>query len=399
MKNTQEHIKLAQLLAKQLAGELSDAEIKQLTLFEKEEDKNEILSSVREKGIDFGRLERYQTFNLEEARKKVDWKIQFRQKNKKINFAKILRYAAILALPLALAVYMLYLTDVTQPDGLGQATIEIKPGETKAQLYLSDGRIVDLEKQQKDLIRETDGSVIEKDSLGLNYQTNTLDIEPERIAENVVVTPVGGEYQLTLSDGTKVWMNAKSEIRYPVRFIGNTRKVKISGEVYFKVAKDARKPFIVDVNDVEVKVLGTQFNIMAYPDERSIQTTLVEGAVSLKAKELSGKTTSVGLSPGRQADYDRFSKSVETKEVDVDRFIAWKNGKFVFEKESLNDIMRKLERWYDIKVFFQSNELKNMRFSARIDRYGNINDILEKMQQTTNINFDIKNNIIQIKKK
>lgn len=399
MKNTQKHIDLAQLLAKQFAGDLSDADRKQLKLLEQEEDKKEILSAVRENGLDFDRLERYQAFDIEEARKKVDWKIRFSQKNKKRNFVKILRYAAVIALPLALAVYMVYFADITQPYMQGQISAEIKPGETKAQLYLSDGRIVDLEQQQKDLIQETDGSVIEKDLGGLNYQAIPQTDKPEKEVGNVVVTPVGGEYQLTLSDGTKVWLNAKSEIRYPVRFTGSVRKVKISGEVYFEVAKDAKKPFIVDANDVEIKVLGTQFNIKAYPDDRSIQTTLVEGAVQLKAQGLSGKITSVDLTPGRQADYDRFSKRVEAKEVDVERFIAWKKGKFVFEKESLDDIMRELERWYGIKVFFQSNELKEMRFSARINRYGNIDDILNKMQQTTDVHFDIKDNIIQIKKK
>ncbi|PKQ63929.1 hypothetical protein BZG02_07920 [Labilibaculum filiforme] len=398
MKNTQEYIRLSQLLAKQLTGELSSIELEQITLLEKEEDKKDILNSVREKGIDFDRLERYQSFNLEEARKKVDWKIRFVEKSKKSSLIKMLRYAAVLALPLALAVYMLYVADTTPSNKLEQVSVEIQPGETKAQLYLSDGRIVDLENQENKLIQETNGAVIEKDLVGLNYQKQHQTNNSLKEVENVVVTPVGGEYQLTLSDGTKVWMNAMSEIRYPVQFSGTTRKVKIVGEVYFEVAKNAGKPFIVDVNDVEIKVLGTQFNVSAYPDDRSIQTTLVEGAIRLKSKELSGILTSVDLSPGIQANYDHFSKHLDTQVVDVDRVTAWKNGKFVFEKESLNDIMRKLERWYDIKVFFQSNELKNKRFSARIDRYGNINDVLEKMQQTTNIRFDIKNNIIQIKK-
>jgi len=399
MKSTQIYIEIAQLLAKQFAGKLSDKEKTQLMLLEKEEDKKEILLSVREKGLDFNRLERYRTFNLDEARKKVAWRIRFRQKNKKRNFMKIFRYAVAIALPLALAAYMVYFADIPQFNTQRQALVEIKPGETKAQLFLSDGRIVDLEKTQNEKIQETDGSIIEKDLDGLSYLSSLQADKLELMVENVVVTPIGGEYQLTLSDGTKVWMNSKSEIRYPVRFSGNTRKVKISGEVYFEVTKDAERPFLVDVNDIEIKVLGTQFNIMAYPEERNIQTTLVEGAVRIMAHGLSGKIRSADLSPGSQAEYDRFSKSVEIKEVDIERFIAWKNGKFVFEKESLNDIMRKLERWYNIKVFFQSNDLKNKRFSARIDRYGNINDILNKIEQTTNICFEIKNNVVQIKKK
>lgn len=399
MNYTKEHIKLAELLAKELAGELTENEKKQLNLFESNDATKEIVNSVRQKPIDFDRISQYQQFNIDEARKKVAWRIKFQQRNKTRKLTQFLKYAAVIALPLAMAIYMVFEVVNTEQNYVSEVPVEIKAGETKAQLYLSDGRTVDLESKKSDLIQEIDGSVIEKGEEGLNYQSNQDIIDKGQIAENIVVTPVGGEYQLTLSDGTKVWMNAKSEIRYPVRFSENTRKVKVSGEIFFEVAKDLKKPFVVDVNDVEIRVLGTQFNVMAYPDERSIQTTLVEGAVRLRSNGLSGKTTSVDLIPGKQADYDRFSKSVETKDVDVDQYIAWKNGKFVFEKETLEDIMRKLERWYDVKVFFQTHELKQKRFSSRIDRYGNINDILEKMEQTTNVQFVIKNNIIQIREK
>ena len=399
MNHTKEHIILAELLVKELTGELTEKEKEQLEFFKKEDLKREIIDALREKSIDYDRISEYQQFDVEEARKKVGWRIRFQQHSKKRKITHFLRYAAVIALPLAMATYMIFEVVNTKQDYVSQASVVIKAGETKAQLYLSDGSIVDLESKSEDVILEIDGSVIEKDQEGLNYQASIDDFKTGQIAENVVVTPVGGEYQLTLSDGTKVWMNAKSEIRYPVHFTGNTRKVKVSGEVYFEVAKDLKKPFVVDVNDFEIKVLGTQFNVMAYPEERSIQTTLVEGAVRLNANGLSGNNSTVDLIPGKQADYDRFSKTLETKEVDVDQYIAWKNGKFVFERETLNDIMRKLERWYGVKVFFQTHELKHKRFTARIDRYGNINEILDKMEQTTDVQFVIKNNVIQIREK
>jgi ferric-dicitrate binding protein FerR (iron transport regulator) len=392
MNNTNEHIKLAELLVKELTGELSDKEMEQLALFEKEEDKKQIATSVRENAFDAERLERYKSFDVEAARKKVGWKVRFQQRSKKRNFTRFIRYAAIIAMPLAMAAYMIFMVDDTQQDMISHVPVEIQPGETKARLYLSDGSTVDLENHSENVIQEKDGSVIEKDVDGLNYQSHSKVNKPIRVAENVMVTPRGGEYNLVLSDGTKVWMNAESEIRYPVQFVGKTRRVKVSGEVYFEVAKDLKKPFIVDVNDVAIKVLGTQFNVCAYPDERNIATTLVEGAVRLSAKELSGNTTTVDLIPGLQADYDRFSKRVETREVDVESYVAWKNGKFVFEKESLNNIMNRLERWYDLTVFFQNETVKNKRFSLRIDRYGNISDILEKLEQTTDIQFVVKNN-------
>lgn len=397
MKKTKDHIKLAQFLAKELVGELSEKEKEQLTLFEQDEEKRGIISSVRRKAIDIERLERYQTFNVEEARKKVEWKIRFRKQAKKA--VSLLRYAAVFALPIAIAGYLVYVFTVMQPDMLSQVPTEIKPGETKAQLYLSNGTSVDLENTKQEDIKEVDGSVIKKDSAGLNYQGQVTKLDIRRIPENIVVTPVGGEYQLILSDGTKVWLNALSEIRYPIQFTGNSRKVYVSGEVYFEVAKNAERPFMVNVGDVEVKVLGTQFNIMAYADENNIETTLVEGAVRLKSRDVSGKLSSVNLKPNCQASYNRYSKIVEIKEVDVDTYVAWKNGKFIFEKDGLSNIMRKLERWYGVKVFFETQDLKDLRFSARIDRYGNIENILKKMEQTTKVRFEVKNNIVLIKRK
>lgn len=397
MKKTKDHIKLAQFLAKELVGELSEKEKEQLTLFEQDEEKRGIISSVRRKAIDIERMERYQTFNVEEARKKVEWKIRFRKQAKKA--VSLLRYAAVFALPIAIAGYLVYVFTVMQPDMLSQVPTEIKPGETKAQLYLSNGTSVDLENTKQEDIKEVDGSVIKKDSAGLNYQGQVTKLDIRRIPENIVVTPVGGEYQLILSDGTKVWLNALSEIRYPIQFTGNSRKVYVSGEVYFEVAKNAERPFMVNVGDVEVEVLGTQFNIMAYADENNIETTLVEGAVRLKSRDVSGKLSSVNLKPNCQASYNRYSKIVEIKEVDVDTYVAWKNGKFIFEKDGLSNIMRKLERWYGVKVFFETQDLKDLRFSARIDRYGNIENILKKMEQTTKVRFEVKNNIVLIKRK
>jgi hypothetical protein len=397
MKNTKKHIKLAELLAKEFIGKASDKEKEQLIFFEHEEETKQILSSAREKSFDIDHINKYKNYSVEKARKKIEWKIKFKQHSRTVKFWNVLRYASVIALPIALAGYIFYISGDMQINTYSLIPAKIEPGETKAQLYLSDGRIIDLENQKESFIKEKDGAVIKKDSSSLNYQFPLETETPEKIIENVVVTPVGGEYQLTLSDGTKVWLNALSEIRYPIKFSGDTRKVKVSGEVYFEVAKNRKTPFVVDVNNVEIKVLGTQFNVKAYPNDDSIETTLIEGAVRLKATGLSGNVTSVDLAPGFQASFNRSSKNMNTRKVHVENYIAWKDGKFIFQSEKLSNIMRKLERWYDVKVFFENQNLKDLLFSARMNRYGNINDLLTKFEQTTNVKFEIKNNIILIK--
>ena len=397
MKELEEHIILANIMAKEFAGELETSEKERLDAFLKEEGKQEMLDQVRENLLNNKNLKRYSSFDLDAARKKIEWKIKFQKKNKIRKLYNVLRYAAILALPIAITAWMVFMSIEFNKEQLANAPIEIVPGSTKAQLYLSDGRTIDLEGENEDLILELDGSVIEKSQDGLNYNNQSINQKTQRAAQNVVVTPKGGEYNLELSDGTKVWLNAESEIRYPVKFTGDTRKVEISGEVYFEVAKDLKKEFIVKSGDVEIKVLGTQFNVMAYSDERSIQTTLVEGAVRFNAKGLAGNISSVDLIPGRQADYDRFSKKVEVVEVNVENYIAWKNGKFIFEKADLGTIMRQLERWYDVKVFFNNEQSKNFKFSARIDRYGNIEDVLRKMELTTKVRFDINKGTVLVR--
>ncbi|MCZ4695952.1 FecR family protein [Ancylomarina euxinus] len=399
MEETKKHIILAELLAKEIANKLTEDEKEQLNLFLSDESQAHLIASARKSMVDQAKLNRYKAFDVEAARQKIEWKINFRKKNRRIRLMNFVRYAAIISLPIALAGWLIYTSVFVNGPQIAQAPIEIKPGGSKAMLYLSDGRAVDLERKNENHIKETDGSLILKDSTGLNYTIQPYEIKEAKIHENVVVTPAGGEYQLTLSDGTKVWMNALSEIRYPVKFSGNTRKVTVSGEVLFDVAKNKDKPFYVSVGDMDIRVLGTQFNVMAYPDEENIETTLIEGAVRLMGQNLDGSHSSVDLTPGHKADFNRATKSVDVKAVDTDVYTSWRDGKFVFQSEPLDDIMRKMERWYNVKVFFENQDLKDLRFSARLSRYGDIEDILYKMEQTTRVKFIIKDDHVIIRRR
>ncbi len=399
MKETKEHILLAELLVKEITSMLSDDEKEQLNLFLLDKSKKQMIDSARESIILHGQNKNHRDFDLEAAHKKIEWKLKFKKKSKMRRLYNAARLAAVLALPIALTTYMTVTFFDLNESQYAQAPVEIKKGELKAMLYLSDGRMIDLESKKDSRIKEVDGSLISKDSTGLDYSIQSTDVKLSEIQENVVITPAGGEYQLTLSDGTKVWMNALSEIRYPVKFSGDSRKVAVSGEVFFDVAKNKDKPFYVNVGDVDIKVLGTQFNVMAYSDEENIETTLVEGSVRLMSKRFDKTKAEVDLVPGHKANFNRSTKTVEITTVDTDIYTAWKDGKFVFESANLDDIMRKLERRYDVKVFFENQDIKNLRFSARLSRYGNIEDVLYKMEQTTSVKFIVKDDHVIVRRK
>ena len=386
-------------MAKDYAGDLEPEDQARLDAFTSNQEQKDLVVKVRENLLKQDHVKRYSQFDVDAARRKLEWKIKFKKKTKIRRLYNAARLAAVLALPIAITTYMTVTFIELNESQYAQATVEIVPGSTKAQLYLSDGREVDLENTDESQISEVNGAVILKDSLGLNYQSYSDEFNSKIVPENVIVTPVGGEYQVTLSDGTRVWMNAKSEIRYPVKFKGDTRKVSVVGEVYFEVAKDKERPFFVEAGGVEIKVLGTQFNVMAYEDEDRIETCLVEGSVELKGKGFDNTATKRILKPGDKADYNRATKNIEVSKVNTELYTAWIKGKFVFEKENLGGIMRKLERWYNVKVFYQSQDLRDYRFSARIDRYGNIEDVLSKMELTTRVKFDIENGNVVVRKR
>ena len=396
MKEFKDHIRLANLMAKDFAGELEPKDKAKLDAFTSNQEQNDLVIKVRENLLKQDHVKRYSQFDLDAARRKLEWKIKFKKKSKMRRFYNAVRLAAVLALPIAITTYMVATFLKLNESQYVQGAVEIVPGSTKAQLYLSDGREVDLENADEYQIAEVNGSVILKDSLGLNYQSQSDEFNSKIVPENIIVTPVGGEYQVILSDGTKVWMNAKSELRYPVKFTGETRKVSVVGEVYFEVTKDKERPFFVEAGGVEIKVLGTKFNVMAYKDEDRIETTLVEGAVELKGKGYDNMAIKRILKPGDKANYILANRNIEVSKVSTDLYTAWINGKFVFEKENLGSIMRKLERWYNVKVFYQSQDLRDYLFSARIDRYGNIEGVLKKMELTTNVRFNINDGTVLV---
>lgn len=265
---------------------------------------------------------------------------------------------------------------------------DVEPGSNKGTLTLADGSSIELDKIADGEI-STQGDVrIKKENNQLVYDASLLG--SGKIIYNRVSIPRGGEYQLTLPDGTKVWLNAGSVIAYPVAFNGDERRVSIKGEAYFEVAsvysKDKKKqPFVVSVNqDVEVRVLGTHFNIKAYPGEGAIRTTLLEGSVEVKSI---AANKSMLIQPGQQVAVDK-SGALNIKEVNTQEVIAWKNGYFYFDNASLQDVLQQLARWYDVQVLYEGS-IPDRYFTGKIRRNIYLSEALEILE-FTHVNFRIE---------
>ena len=262
---------------------------------------------------------------------------------------------------------------------------DIAPGGNKAVLTLANGNTIVLDSAQNGTLSQQGNAKVVKQGNGqLVYQKDEKG-DPGIVQFNTITTPRGGQYQLVLADGSKVWLNAASSIRFPTAFTGNKREVTITGEAYFEITHDASKPFHVSVNGAEVVVLGTHFNVNDYEDAGKMKTTLLEGSV-----KISRGNENVTIAPGEQAQINNSSdKIVIKKNVDIEEVVAWKNGKFIFQDADITGIMKQLERWYNIKVSYVGNPTKE-QFEGVISRNVNISQILKMLEKTGAVKFEIK---------
>lgn len=323
----------------------------------------------------------------------VNTELEFNKFEKRINTrVRYLSFAAVAAsiiLLLSISIPFLFDNNSEETQSIAQS-FKIEPGKRGAELILSTGESVKIEEDTKD-IKELDGSLIQIDSLrGVAYSAELKSDQKE--IYNTLKVPRGREFDIRLADGTRVWLNAESELRYPVQFVGDKRQVYLKGEAYFDVEPNKEKAFIVNSYDQQVKVYGTEFCVNAY-DQNEIKTVLVEGSVGLRANSKSLETK---LKPGELGLANLQTGEINVKQVNVRPYIAWKDGEFVFESEPLENIMERLERWYDVKIFFMNEECKNYRFTADLERYADVKDFLFFMEATSNAKFEIKKNAIVV---
>lgn len=260
-----------------------------------------------------------------------------------------------------------------------------EPGKTGAILTLSNGSKIVLDSAGNGLLANQNNTAVSKKNGGVVYTAGS----DAQAVYNTMTTPRARQYNLELSDGTKVWLNASSSITFPTSFAANERKVILTGEAYFEVAKDKTRPFRVSVNDMQVNVLGTHFNINAYDDEASVNTTLLEGSVLLTEK---GKK--VLLKPGQQAQKQKSGAINVNDNVNLDEVMGWKNGVFYFENASLQTILRQVSRWYDVDVVFEKG-VPSRTFEGEIQRNLQLSQVL-KILEKNKVHFKIDGKILRV---
>ncbi len=272
-------------------------------------------------------------------------------------------------------------TAQTQADNK-VANKDVKPGSDKAVLTLADGSTIMLEDTQNGAVAKQGNTNVVKLNGKLDY--NASGSQTPEILYNTIATPRGGQYEVQLPDGTHVWLNAASSLRFPTAFTGINREVELTGEAFFEVAKNKSIPFVVNVQHNKVTVLGTHFNINAYSDEKSINTTLLEGSVKFNAG-LQEKL----LKPGQQSVFTPATAALTVKPVDINQVIAWKNGFFEFDNTDLATIMRQISRWYDVDISYQTRDSKSL-FGGGISRKLNLSEVLHLLE-TNGVHFKIEN--------
>ncbi|KIO76859.1 hypothetical protein TH53_12615 [Pedobacter lusitanus] len=317
---------------------------------------------------------------------------EYLEKKSKVVTSASLKYLYMAAAAIFLTFMSVYLyrSNLGEPKSdidNSHSVAEIVPGGNRATLILANGSKISLTDTKNGEVMTQYGTILtKKGDSQLVYRNSGSPIE-NKYAYNAIETPNGGQFQLVLPDGTKVWLNAASSLRYPLAFQGNERKVELTGEAYFEVAKDKTRPFKVHSKSQIVEVLGTHFNINVYSNDPSVKTTLLEGSVRVTNTSLGVNTV---IRPGQQAVIHKNSHSqsgIEVNNTDIDEAVAWKNGYFMFNSEELESVLRKISRWYDIDIQYQNDELKHQLFSGTLSKYMSASQVLKKLELLQSVHF------------
>lgn len=378
---------LAKIIAKSLRSSLTEAESAELEAWKDNSPEHHKMAD------EFSRhsfIERKFTAEKHCGKEKAYQRFQERQRRAyKRKRLRIIRYAvaAIATIVLTVGGVLLYRTDSGEmPTVAGQSLLS---GSSKAVLTLADGQQVDLENAISTNSLSGQGVRVDTSAGKISYHaTNRIS---EELVYNRLDVPRGGEYLLVLEDGTKVWLNSESSLRYPVTFKGKERRVFLKGEAYFEVAHNERMPFIVESGATETRVLGTSFNIRAYADEACVYATLEEGSIRFSSGE-----ESVILKPDEQGRLDTQSGEMDKRQVDTKLHTGWREGRFVFKSQPLDEMMRTVARWYDVEVVFADDSLKHISFSGNIRRSDDFSHIVNMLEMTGELVFKIEGKTIYI---
>jgi transmembrane sensor len=386
-RNTEDSMKIASLIAGYLQSTLSEQQKEKLFNWIAESESNRRAFSEI---LDEQNLERYlsefATYNATTALAKF--------KSERVVVKSMTRFkpglrisaAASLLLVLSFGFWLHRQQKHVMQLAVSKNKSDVAPGGNRATLTLANGTEIGLDSASNGEIAQQGGVTVTKTKSG-QVIYNLADLAssaPAAEGYNTIATPRGGQYQVILPDGSHVWLNAASSIRFPTVFRNNERKVEINGEAYFEVAKDKTKPFRVLSGEQTVEVLGTHFNVMAYDDEKAIITTLLEGSVAV-----SNQKGRVIIKPNQNVTMQRNGSTLTVNETDVEAAVMWKNGYFHFDDEPIEGIMRKISRWYNVEIVYKGN-IAGKTFGGNISRFKNVSELLDVLQTTGSIHFQIK---------
>ncbi|MFY0688309.1 MAG: DUF4974 domain-containing protein [Cyclobacteriaceae bacterium] len=384
-----EQFEISNIIYAKLSGNITAAQSAKLDRWLAESGENKILfEKIANPTNQLNKIDGYRQFDEQKIWDNLEDEL-FDEKVVRFDFRTVLKYAAAVLLPLlAISYYFLSINSSETLSPYAQLDQIAEPGSNSAILKLADGTSHQVSSSPFELF-ESNTRIANTDVL--TYTPSLSHVEVKEVYHELI-TPTGGNYQVTLSDGTNVWLNAASKLRFPVNFSDSVRQVHLEGEGFFEVAH-ASKPFIVSSDRMEVSVLGTQFNISAYENDAEHLAVLAEGKIGLQTKT-SGQMTI--MNPNEKATVNASGQPMITI-VDAERYTSWRNGKFEFQNTSLETVMEKLARWYGIAYVFENEQARLYHFTARIDNSQNISSILEMLTLSTDVEFDIDGATIVIR--
>ena len=386
---TKEYIRIAELIYKDKIGELTEREKNELLAWLEESDFNRQIFDELAKGSSLSRsYDEYRNIHREQVWNAIEKQIVPQGRQLSLQWVG---YAASVIILVVAGWFIFQMSDNKNVVQEGKKVARITPGTQKAILYLDNGEQVVLADNNTVVVEDSLSGRIEQVDKSLVYQTEST-VKEERL--NVLEIPNGGEFQVTLADGTKVCLNAGTKLTYPIAFVGKERRVRLEGEGYFEVKRDENKPFIVEINGMEVKVLGTSFNLRSFAADNRSTATLISGKIEVKTS-----SRRVELSPNHQADLWVGENKLDVREVDAAVYSAWTKGRFVFRRERLETILDDVSRWYNVTVFYEQSSAKDILFSGIMERYADISKTLEMLEKTGKVSFIIDEQKIIVRAK
>jgi transmembrane sensor len=394
MEKTERDIYVAGLIGKLLNGDISpDEHLWLKNWIDESEANSELFDKLTDPDHLEKQLEYWNTIDNNNAWKQLHGKLGIEAPPRRFKYLSLFKYAAavVLLLTVSILIYRDNYKAVKKPvDKIARGVIS--PGSNHAILILGDGQKVALKKHAEISLSEKDGTAVSNQNDVLTYKQNGQGVDAEqKLTYNTIIVPRGGEYQIILADGSKVWMNSASTLKYPTTFSGKERRVYLTGEAYFEVAKNAAMPFIVKTNKAEVQVLGTHFNVMAYDDEVNSKTTLLEGSVRVQ----SSSAINV-IKPGQQAIINNQGQQKVTSDINIAEEMAWKNGLFLFKDAGIKGIMQQAARWYDLDVVYEG-DIPEIQFSGKMSRKVDFHGFVNILNYA-GLHFNIKGKTVTITK-